>query len=120
MGKNYQLQYHFGISLQDYNEMLEAQNYRCAVCEKPHGSDIHSGKRTKGLGVDHDHVTGEVRGLLCNDCNRGIGQLGDSPQRLRKAAEYLETCVKRTGRARVEADDLIEELAALPVRITEK
>lgn len=108
--KDYQLQYHFGISLQEYNVMLEEQNYRCAVCDKAHGTDLHNGKRTKGLGVDHDHVTGKIRGLLCTNCNKGIGHLGDSPERLRKAAEYLEKQTVRQGRAQVEADGLLAEL----------
>src|SRR6267142_1909548 len=52
-GKNYQLRYNFGITLSEYEEMLEKQHYRCAVCEKQNGTDIHSRGRTKELSVDH-------------------------------------------------------------------
>jgi len=112
MGKNYQLQYHFGISLSQYTELLEQQKYRCAICEKPHGEDTHAGNRRKGLGVDHCHVTKAIRGLLCGNCNRALGYLQDSPQLLRKAADYLERAAVYKGRAKVEADTLLEELVS--------
>lgn len=73
---------HFGISIDDYNEILLSQNGRCAICGKePNG---------RLLSVDHDHVAGKVRGLLCHGCNVGIGYLGDNPDRLRLAADYIE------------------------------
>ncbi len=49
-------------------------------------ADHHEAK----LMVDHDHTTGEVRGLLCHNCNRAIGLLREDPERLRRAIEYLE------------------------------
>src|SRR5205807_10596263 len=73
--KDYQLQYKFGITLDKYNEILEVQGYCCAVCGKEDDTDLHNESKTKQLGVDHCHKTGLNRGLLCNDCNRGIGQL---------------------------------------------
>lgn len=88
--KDYQLKYHFGISLEDYKALLVSQNYRCAICDKLSGEDAHNGKRRKQLSVDHDHDTRAVRGLLCNDCNRGLGQLGDSLERARRLVAYLE------------------------------
>lgn len=111
MGKNARLERNFGITLADYRSMLEKQNYCCAICDKPNGTCAYSGETTKELSVDHDHVTGYVRGLLCNDCNRGIGQLGDSAARLRKAAEYLEHYSREHGRAALDSDLLLEELA---------
>jgi len=67
--RNWKLKYLFGIALEDYNQMLEEQNGVCAICGKP--------ERKKGcsLSVDHNHRTGQVRGLLCGDCNRGLGLL---------------------------------------------
>lgn len=112
--KDYQLNYHFGISLEDYQELLEAQGYSCAVCKKPHGEDRHSQGRSKGLSVDHNHVTGRIRGLLCSDCNRAIGQLQDSPELCRRAAEYLEQHIKAHGRAVAQTDALLEELMNSP------
>ncbi|MCA1569298.1 MAG: endonuclease VII domain-containing protein [Chloroflexi bacterium] len=75
----------FGISLEDYDERYRQQMGRCAVCstERP--------VRGRGrLRVDHDHVTGAVRGLLCHRCNIGIGQFQESAVLLKRAVQYLE------------------------------
>ncbi len=69
----------------EYRELLGKQDGRCAVCGIP-AAEVKGAQ----LDVDHDHATGLVRGLLCGPCNRGIGQLADSPERLRTAAAYLE------------------------------
>ena len=68
--------------------MLEAQGGVCAICEKPERSTSRYG-RIKKLAVDHDHDTGAVRGLLCANCNKGIGNLGDDPDILIAGAAYL-------------------------------
>lgn len=72
----------YGITLADYNDILNAQNGRCAICLcKP---------RTKNLAVDHNHGTGEVRGLLCYRCNHGLlGHAHDSEEMLERALEYV-------------------------------
>lgn len=80
-----QLRCLYGITLEAYNSMLEIQRYCCAICEKD-----TPGKNHKHFSVDHDHETGEIRGLLCNDCNRGLGLLGDSYERLEKVLHYLK------------------------------
>jgi Autographiviridae endonuclease VII len=108
--KDYQLQYKFGISLQEYNEMLEAQGHCCAICGKADGTDLHAGDRTKQLGVDHDHRTGMVRGLLCNDCNRAIGQLKDSAAVVRKAADYMDRWAEVHTSLPSLGDRLLDEL----------
>lgn len=82
--RKYQLSKNYGITEDDYNNMLKSQNYCCAIC----GTDTPTGK-WKVFAVDHDHTTGKVRSLLCNECNRGIGLLKDSPDLLMKAATYL-------------------------------
>lgn len=61
--------------------LLEAQGGACAVCKEPLGSRFH---------VDHDHTTGEVRGLTHSACNAALGVFGDDPARLRAAADYIE------------------------------
>ena len=72
----------FGISADDVDAMLEAQGGGCAICgERP--------ARLASVHVDHCHDTGRIRGLLCLNCNQGIGKLGEDPERLRRAAEYL-------------------------------
>lgn len=77
----------YGITEDQYGEMLREQDGRCAICrEQPDGV----GKTGKVLHVDHDHKTGAVRGLLCRDCNPALGAFRDSPELLRRAAEYLE------------------------------
>ena len=78
-----ELQRSYGITLDEYNEMSHNQKGCCAICGK-HVLE------TGTLCVDHNHDTGAVRGLLCNNCNKGIGFLGDNLDRLRRATEYLE------------------------------
>lgn len=75
------LKYKYGISLEEYNLMFERQNGCCLICKE---------QPKKGLVVDHSHNTGKVRGLLCNDCNTGIGLLKETPQFFINAIEYLQ------------------------------
>lgn len=82
------LRLNYGISLDDYLAMFEAQRGLCKVCSRPE-TRTNRGVVMR-LAVDHCHTTGKVRGLLCADCNRAIGLLADSPDRLRAAAMYLE------------------------------
>lgn len=79
-GKNTTLKNRYGMTLEEYRKMYEKQNGKCLICEK-------EGK----LDVDHNHSTGEIRGLLCNACNRGIGFLKDSPINLLRGYNYLLT-----------------------------
>jgi hypothetical protein len=73
----------YGLSVEDYEEMLEDQLGLCAICLSPPDK--------RNLAVDHDHETGEVRGLLCTRCNRYlVGASDESPMLLRRAANYLE------------------------------
>lgn len=76
--KDYNLKRNYGLTLDQYNKMSQDQNDRCAICSV----------RTK-LYVDHCHKTNKVRGLLCNRCNRSIGQFEDSPKILLAAITYL-------------------------------
>ena len=78
----------YGITLADYDRMFAEQGGRCAICDREHDG----GKR---FDVDHDHETGDVRGLLCTNCNRMIGHAHDDPRRLRDAARYLETSCRK-------------------------
>lgn len=65
--------------------MLEEQHGVCAICGKP-----ETKPNAKYLAVDHDHKTGEVRGLLCNNCNRALGLLQDNTEVLQNAINYLK------------------------------
>ena len=74
----------YGITLEQYQELLAAQDGVCAICRQP-----PRGKR-KFLVVDHDHETGQIRGLLCVTCNIGLGALRDRTDLLQAALVYLE------------------------------
>jgi hypothetical protein len=76
------------IPLAQYRAMVEAQGGVCAACKQPE-TEMHKG-RIKTLSLDHNHITGEIRGLLCTACNKGIGYFRDDPAQLRAAADYLE------------------------------
>jgi hypothetical protein len=74
----------YGITSDDYFQMLKNQNNVCAICQK--GQPDKKGKK---LSVDHCHKTGKVRGLLCTNCNQGLGQFRDDTDVLGKAINYL-------------------------------
>jgi len=76
------LKYRYGISSEQYDEMLGRQGGKCAICRE----ECRTGK---ALAVDHDHDTGAVRGLLCRACNGAIGALDHDPEVLRAAIRYL-------------------------------
>lgn len=76
------LQRKYGISSAQYQELLRKQNGVCAICKCQ--------QRYQALAVDHCHKTLRVRGLLCVNCNRGLGKFFDSPLRLRNAADYID------------------------------
>lgn len=79
----------YGITPQDYENMVAAQSGLCAICNKP--------ELNKRLAIDHDHTTEKVRELLCSRCNTSIGKFEDSPELLRKAADYIEKHSKVTS-----------------------
>lgn len=80
--KDEYLKYRYSITEEQYWIIYHKQGGVCAIC--------HCHQRYKSLAVDHDHKTGMVRGLLCEQCNRGLGRFFDSPLRLRNAAAYIE------------------------------
>lgn len=89
--KNYYYQRQYGISLGEYDAMLESQDYKCRICAK---TEEENGK---ALAIDHDHkcCSGRkscgkcVRGLLCNSCNWIIGAMNDDPANFDKAKRYI-------------------------------
>lgn len=78
------LQKRYGIETSEYNRMFDEQKGYCACCGQSHENFRN------GLHVDHDHATGQVRGLLCTQCNPGIGYFEDSIERLEMAIKYLK------------------------------
>ena len=71
----------YGVTKEDYEKMLVSQNNECAICQTPVSYES---------AVDHDHLTGQVRGLLCRLCNQGLGLFRDNKDFLKKAIEYLD------------------------------
>ena len=83
VARNLRIHQAYGITDTDYAAIYEAQGGRCYICRRATG-------KTKHLAVDHNHETGEVRGLLCGPCNRGvIGHLRDDIDALHRAIVYL-------------------------------
>ena len=70
----------YGLTEEQYNNMILSQNNLCAICSQP---------STRTLNIDHNHETGKVRGLLCTNCNLGIGNFQDSLIYLQNAVNYL-------------------------------
>lgn len=81
--RKHRLKKAFGITIEQYEEMFKKQGGCCAICGD---TNIKYGRR---LAVDHEHETGKVRGLLCNQCNRALGYFHDSIVNLASAIKYL-------------------------------
>lgn len=85
--KNRKLQLNYNITFKEYNTLLKKQQGLCAICHQKE-TKILQGKLTL-LAVDHDHITGKIRGLLCNQCNIGLGCFKDDPTILYEALTYV-------------------------------
>lgn len=79
MKKNY------GVEYETYLGMVAKQGGKCAIC----GAEPPKNQHKKRLSIDHCHTTGEVRGLLCDPCNRGLGFFRDNQDNLKNAINYL-------------------------------
>ena len=75
----------YGMTLDDFDELLESQGGGCAICGK---APVDGEPRTRMV-VDHCHTSGKVRGILCDLCNTAIGKFHDDPLLLEKAADYV-------------------------------
>jgi hypothetical protein len=78
--RHYHLRRRYGIGADEFDALLEAQSGVCAICGRPDPEH-----------VDHDHESGAVRGILCFNCNGGLGQFGDDQDRLVSAVAYLDS-----------------------------
>jgi hypothetical protein len=77
----------YGLTADQYDAMLEKQNGVCLLCADPPKGEGHGA--SSRLHVDHDHETGKVRALLCNNCNRAIGHFRDDPELMQRASLYV-------------------------------
>jgi hypothetical protein len=86
--KKYRIKHQYGITLEEYNSLLEKQNNKCSIClrESPTGYNWH---------IDHSHDSNKVRGILCSKCNQGLGLFEDNIESLHRAIEYLNENNKR-------------------------
>jgi RecJ-like exonuclease len=82
--RNWNLKRKYKINVNEYNKMLEQQNFSCLICKK------HESEFKKVLSIDHDHKTGKIRGLLCQFCNTGLGFFRDNINLLESAIGYLK------------------------------
>jgi len=82
--RNIHLKRKYGITVEDYNKILQEQKECCMGCRK------HQSEFIKVLCVDHCHTTGQIRGLLCNNCNRSLGLLGDNISTIENLLNYLK------------------------------
>jgi hypothetical protein len=86
--RHYHLKQRFGIGAAEVNAMIDAQGGVCALC-----------RQAPAVHVDHDHKTGQVRAMLCEPCNGGLGQFKDNPSTILRAIAYLERFSSGSGGA---------------------
>jgi hypothetical protein len=87
--KEYSLRFHYNLSVEVYNKLLASQDNVCLICKQPEIRIDPRTKVTRQLAVDHDHKTGEIRGLLCGNCNGALGFVNDNVDTLLNMIEYL-------------------------------
>jgi len=85
--RKHNLKYRYGITEEDYEELLVKQKYSCKICGQK--QDKYQTQPDKPLYVDHCHQTKTIRGLLCHKCNIALGHMNDNPEQLERAATYL-------------------------------
>lgn len=76
----------YGLTLEEFEDKLESQGNECEICKE--SLDVND--NSKKAHMDHNHTTGELRGILCSKCNQGLGSFYESKEKLKSAIEYLE------------------------------
>ncbi len=102
--RHYHLRRRYGIGAADFDELVRQQEGRCLICGRPDPEQ-----------VDHDHETGEVRGILCFNCNGGLGQFRDDPRALDRAARYVTGALRRELELERRVRERAERLRRTPV-----
>jgi hypothetical protein len=96
--KRNQINWLYGISFEEKQAMVIGQDRKCALC----GDSFVSEKHTH---LDHNHTTGQIRGVLCSSCNTGLGLFGESVEKLKKGIEYIERYAKENTATPVPTGD---------------
>ena len=86
---HYLIAHKYHIEPETYGQLLEEQNGKCAICGNSNGGKTGKTRESFRLAVDHDHATGELRGLLCASCNLVLGKFNDDVMLFQSAIEYL-------------------------------
>lgn len=79
------IKYHYNLTMEEYQKLIEEHENKCAVCDKPRS------ELKKELDIDHCHTTGKIRGLLCPNCNKALGLLNDDPSVIERLLNYIKT-----------------------------
>jgi Recombination endonuclease VII len=80
----------YGLTLEQQEVMLNLQNSCCFICNRPISFGLYDKRKKEMACIDHNHTTGELRKVLCNDCNVGLSRFNDDPNILLKAYTYLK------------------------------
>jgi hypothetical protein len=97
MYRKQDLKRHYNLTVEEWNELFDAQGKCCAICKS-----AHPGNKRGHWNTDHDHATGKVRGILCTHCNVMLGQARDNPDWLLEGAKYLEERIRTTPAIKLE------------------
>lgn len=95
--RSYQLKCKFGITPEQFEAMKQSQNGLCAICNKPESKLHRMTKKTLPLHIDHCHITGRIRALLCSRCNLSIGMFDDNIEWLEASLAYLKKHAQSSG-----------------------
>lgn len=86
-----QIKAKYGINRLDYLSLLDSQDNKCAICnEEESAPNVHKKDQKRRLALDHDHLTGQIRGFLCYRCNTTLGKVKDNVELLQSMINYLE------------------------------
>jgi hypothetical protein len=96
-GRQWRFAAKYGITVQEFMHQLDIQDGKCPSCGKVLLIDVENHRHPDAAVVDHDHFTKELRGIICQSCNKGIGQLGDDIAGLEQALHYLRNPTWRSS-----------------------
>ena len=91
----------YGLTIEQYENMVKDQKGLCLICER------HASACRQRLNVDHDHITGKIRGLLCGPCNAALGIFQDDVENLKRAVAYLEYNSSKSTRRIEKSEDVL-------------